>query len=71
MRTLEDDDAEADEFALELLMPSKFLRQDLVGIEIDIEGKWLHRLAKRYRVTQGLMAYRLAASHLLSRRGPR
>lgn len=53
---------EANAFAMELLMPEKFLRADIKKLGgIDIESdKRIAKLAKRYRVSEQLMSFRLA-----------
>lgn len=56
-------DAEANEFAMCLLMPREQLTADLEAlgpVEIDDE-EWINKLAKRYRVTPGAMAKRIRA----------
>lgn len=53
--------AEANAFALELLIPTLFIRMDLEklgGVDIDDE-RAIEKLAKRYRVSRTLMAVRL------------
>lgn len=54
-------DAEANAFAMELLMPELFVRLDLEkagGIDID-DQRALSRLARRYGVSITVMAVRL------------
>ena len=55
-------EAEANAFAMELLMPADWLRADiekLGGIDID-DDKKLSRLAKKYSVSLQVMAIRIA-----------
>lgn len=56
-------DDEANQFAMELLMPERFLRDDLAKIDFDIEsgqeGEGVKRLAKKYKVSELLMAQRI------------
>lgn len=57
-----DMDAEANAFAMELLMPASWLLEDiqkLGGVDIEDE-KTMARLAKKYRVSTLVMAARLA-----------
>lgn len=49
---------EANRFAVELLMPEEFVRRDLKGRK-EIDGKTITELAKRYEVSEILMAWRL------------
>lgn len=52
---------EANQFAMELLMPTAWLREDarkLGGIDIG-DNKALDKLARRYGVSPELMAFRL------------
>jgi len=54
-------DAEANAFAMELLLPEEWLRADVArmgGIDIEDE-KRLKALAKKYRVSEPVMAIRL------------
>jgi Zn-dependent peptidase ImmA (M78 family) len=54
-------DREANAFAMELLMPEAWLRRDVSamgGIDIDDE-KTVAKLAKKYRVSAGVMTLRL------------
>ena len=56
-----DIDAEANAFAMELLMPEHLLRADLAkmgGIDIEDEPK-VEKLARRYKVTRAVMILRL------------
>lgn len=52
---------EANAFAMELLMPTDWLRADLAKMGgVDIEnGAAVERLAKRYRVSNSIMAIRI------------
>lgn len=52
--TSEQLDAEANAFAMELLMPSEWLLRDLKGVDLFDEAK-LAKIAKRYRVPVSLM----------------
>jgi Zn-dependent peptidase ImmA (M78 family) len=55
-------DAEANAFAMELLMPEEWLRADMAkigGIDID-DDKTIKKLAHRYRVSPNVMLVRLA-----------
>ena len=60
--TPEEMDREANEFAMQLLVPTDFLRADLEKIGgIDIEnGKAVEKLAKKYRVSMQVMTIRIA-----------
>jgi Zn-dependent peptidase ImmA (M78 family) len=54
-------DAEANAFAMELLMPADWLRADIEkmgGIDIEDDVK-LNGLAKKYRVSPQVMAFRI------------
>jgi Zn-dependent peptidase ImmA (M78 family) len=58
---MKDIDAEANAFAMELLMPTKFLLADLKamgGVDITDDVQ-IGRLAKKYRVAVSLMAIRI------------
>lgn len=57
----DDNEKEANLFAAELLMPEKFLRQDLAGQRLDILGdsNVLERLAKKYKVSLQALTFRL------------
>jgi Zn-dependent peptidase ImmA (M78 family) len=48
-------------FAAELLMPAKFLREDLEGVELDLleDDKFLADLAKKYTVSLQALTFRL------------
>ncbi|MBN9535065.1 MAG: ImmA/IrrE family metallo-endopeptidase [Alphaproteobacteria bacterium] len=53
--------AEANAFAMELLMPEQFLRDDLKrmgGVDIE-DSKTIAKLAKRYQVSAGAMILRI------------
>jgi Zn-dependent peptidase ImmA (M78 family) len=51
---------EANLFAMELLMPTAFMMEDLKdGIDIE-DSKEIARLAKRYKVSEQLMSMRIA-----------
>lgn len=63
-RRIADMDAEATQFAMELLMPAKLLLADLATAKIDIEsGDGIARLAKKYRVSVPIMTARIAQLH--------
>ena len=56
-----DIEAEANAFAMELLMPTEFLRRDLKqmgGIDLA-DDRQVEKLAKKYRVSVSLMAIRI------------
>jgi Zn-dependent peptidase ImmA (M78 family) len=57
----DNDDREANLFAAELLMPAKFLREDLEGVELDLleNDKFLTGLAKKYSVSLQALTFRL------------
>jgi Zn-dependent peptidase ImmA (M78 family) len=57
----DNDEREANLFAAELLMPAKFLRQDLDGVELDLleDSKFLSDLANKYRVSLQALTFRL------------
>ena len=58
---MSDIEKEANLFAMELLMPTSFLEKDIRAMGgIDFaDDKDIDKLAKRYRVSHGLMAIRL------------
>lgn len=51
-------DAEANTFAIELLMPEEWVRRDAAGVDL-LDDRQVERLAKRYKVPNSLMAFRL------------
>jgi Zn-dependent peptidase ImmA (M78 family) len=57
----DNDEREANLFAAELLMPAKFLREDLEGLELDLleDNKFLADLAKKYTVSLHALTFRL------------
>jgi Zn-dependent peptidase ImmA (M78 family) len=57
----DNDEREANLFAAELLMPAKFLREDLDGVELDLleDSKFLSDLANKYRVSLQALTFRL------------
>ena len=52
---------EANYFAAELLMPEKFLRQELRGKRLDLfdDGEELQKLARKYKVSTQALTFRL------------
>jgi Zn-dependent peptidase ImmA (M78 family) len=56
-----DSEKEANLFAAELLMPEKFLREELAGQRLDIfdDGDVLERLANKYEVSVQALTFRL------------
>jgi Zn-dependent peptidase ImmA (M78 family) len=58
----DDDEKEANLFAAELLMPAKFLAQDLQGKQPDIleNDNFLTKLAEKYKVSIQALTFRLA-----------
>jgi Zn-dependent peptidase ImmA (M78 family) len=61
-----DIEREANEFAMELLMPTAWLRRDLKdGIDIE-DAAAIHKLAKKYGVSDTLMTLRIG--QLMERR---
>ena len=58
---MSDEDLEANEFAMHLLVPTEFLRKDLIAMGgIDIaDDKDLKILAHKYQVSQTIMALRI------------
>ena len=59
----DDDEKEANLFAAELLMPAKFLERDLQGKNFDLleeDGLALKKLAKKYRVSEQALTFRLS-----------
>lgn len=58
----DDNEKEANLFAAELLMPAKFLRQELDGKRMDLfaNGDVLQRLANKYKVSLQALTFRLA-----------
>lgn len=51
-------DIEANAFAIELLMPWDWIARDAAGIDVEDE-KAVARLAKKYRVSNNVMALRI------------
>ena len=51
-------EAEANEFAMELLMPSAWLLEDIAGMDVD-DDKLLSELSKKYRVSNAVIAFRI------------
>lgn len=54
-------EAEANAFAMELLMPEEWLRRDIAemgGVDVEDDAK-VQRLAKRYKVSNSIMAIRI------------
>lgn len=51
-------DAEANAFALELLMPEDWIRRDAKGIDLA-DDQAIATLATRYKVPNSLMAFRI------------
>lgn len=61
MRSRQDEESEANMFAMELIMPEEMLKRDVEGlkaIEQDPE-KIINILAERYKVTKMVMTIRL------------
>jgi Zn-dependent peptidase ImmA (M78 family) len=58
----DNDEREANLFAAELLMPAKFLKQDLEGKDLDILGgsEFLQKIARKYKVSTEALTFRLA-----------
>jgi Zn-dependent peptidase ImmA (M78 family) len=58
----DDDEREANLFAAELLMPAKFLTNDLENIDLDLlsDSTVLVNLAKKYKVSVQALTFRLA-----------
>jgi len=57
---LDEDEMEANRFAAELLIPTRLLKKDLEGAELDLtEDETLRFLAKRYGVSAQALAIRL------------
>ena len=56
------EEREANLFAAELLMPAAFLKEDLLGKDVDLIGDsaFLQRLAKKYDVSVQALTFRLA-----------
>ncbi len=57
-----DDEREANFFAAEILMPSRFLEKDLQGKDLDLLGEddsLLEGLAKKYKVSTRALTFRL------------
>jgi len=50
---------EANGFAAALLMPKEFLDQDLKGLKLPLKARQIDGLAKRYKVSQQAMIFRL------------
>jgi Zn-dependent peptidase ImmA (M78 family) len=51
-------DQEANDFAMELLMPEQFLLKDMAGLDIADDSA-IERLSRKYRVPAGVMAIRI------------
>lgn len=52
---------EANLFAMLLLMPKKFIKEDLDNSKIDLgDDEWLKGMAKKYGVTKTAMTVRIA-----------
>jgi Zn-dependent peptidase ImmA (M78 family) len=64
----DNDEREANLFAAELLMPAKFLREDLQGVELDllVDDKFLSDLAKKYSVSLQALTFRLTYLHYIA-----
>lgn len=57
---LDEDEMEANRFAAELLMPTRLLKEDLEGTELDLtDDETFRSLAKRYGVSAQALAIRL------------
>lgn len=57
--TIDPMEAEANAFAMELLMPEEWLRKDIAGgFDIEDDAK-LKKLAKKYGVSMQVMALRI------------
>ena len=58
----DDNEKEANLFAAELLMPEKFLRQELQGKRVDLfgDGDLLEKLAEKYKVSVQALTFRLS-----------
>lgn len=55
-------DNEANQFAAYLLVPESFLIAELAkmgGVKDIDDERWLEKLAKKFRVSRGMMQYRL------------
>lgn len=57
-REAEVEEQEANEFAMELLMPSEWLLRDCKGIEL-FDKKALKRVADKYKVDPEMIVYRM------------
>lgn len=61
-------EAEANYFAMHLLVPSVMLKkavQDLGGIDLSANDGVIEKLAKQFKVSTNVMAFRIAEDHLL------
>lgn len=58
-------DDEANAFALELLMPEAWIRRDASGIDL-FDEVGIAKLAKRYKVSPALMAFRIGQIHAVT-----
>ena len=58
---LDDNEKEANLFAAELLMPAKFLQEELEGKRLDLldDGDFLAKLSKKYKVSVQAITFRL------------
>ncbi|NNW55469.1 MULTISPECIES: ImmA/IrrE family metallo-endopeptidase [unclassified Roseobacter] len=56
---------EANLFAMELMMPEKFLREDIGPDGVDVfDDAAINKLARKYKVPASVMAARLVQLHL-------
>lgn len=56
---------EANLFAMELLMPEKFLREDIGPDGVDVfDDATINQLARKYKVPASVMTARLVQLHL-------
>ena len=53
-------DAEANEFAFELLMPSEWLRRDCENLDL-FDHEAIKKIADKYKVSIEMLIYRLGA----------
>ena len=55
-------EAEANAFALELLMPEPWIRRDAAGVDLA-DDKAVEKLARLYKVPVAIMAFRIGQIH--------
>lgn len=59
-------DADANTFAIELLMPEEWVRRDAAGVDLA-DDRAVAKLAAQYHVPVALMAFRIGQLHTASK----